>query len=172
MHRFEMWRGHVLRAVELKQQLQVVYFDGMVGCGRIESFAGCREDAIKRDSFWPRRKRFLEGLPPSEHKRLDSLDSECRDDSLGERPGSERGDEEELLFMASLPAEDRAFLEAHKGLGNSQKAEVAWLEMMGLAYSEVGVESFMGGVIECVVKYPPCLLGHTESEPAPLRLHL
>jgi hypothetical protein len=46
-------------------------------------------------------------------------------------PGTEysaRSDEEGRLFLESLAEEDRSFLEAHQGLGNSQKAEVAWLE--------------------------------------------
>ena len=33
----------------------------------------------------------------------------------------------------------------HKGLGNSQKAEVAWLEKQGYAYEEVDVRVFRGG---------------------------
>ena len=44
--------------------------------------------------------------------------------------------------MAWLPEEDRQFLDMHKGLGNSQKAEVAWLEMMGYEYEELDVRSF------------------------------
>jgi hypothetical protein len=56
--------------------------------------------------------------------RLDKLPSLERDDARGEEPGSKRGDEEERLFLASLPPHDREYLEAHKGLGNSQKAEV------------------------------------------------
>jgi hypothetical protein len=32
--------------------------------------------------------------------------------------------------------EDRRFYEGHRGLGNSQKAEVAWSEEMGYAYEE------------------------------------
>ena len=44
--------------------------------------------------------------------------------------------------MASLPEHDRQFLEMHKGLGNSQKAEVAWLEKMGYDYEELDVMGF------------------------------
>jgi hypothetical protein len=64
---------------------------------------------------------------------------------MGEAPGSERGDEEERLFSASLSGEDRRFYEGHKGLGNSQKAEVAWLEEMGHEYEELDVRDFVGG---------------------------
>jgi hypothetical protein len=44
--------------------------------------------------------------------------------------------------MASLSEDDRAFLEGHKGLGNSQKAEVAWLERRGYEYEELDVRDF------------------------------
>jgi hypothetical protein len=58
-------------------------------------------------------------------------------------PGSERGDEEERMFVVALREDDRRFYERHKGLGNSQKAEVAaWLEEMGCAYEEVDVRDF------------------------------
>ena len=36
-------------------------------------------------------------------------------------------------------------MEGHKGLGNSQKAELAWLEKQGYAYEEVDVRVFRGG---------------------------
>jgi hypothetical protein len=82
--------------------------------------------------------------------RLEGLSSTPRDDSKGEQPGSERGDEEERLWKETLSEEDRAFLEMHKGLGNSQKAEVAWLEKMhketgndGYLYEEIDVRDFL-----------------------------
>jgi hypothetical protein len=70
------------------------------------------------------------------------MSTEARDDSMGDAPGSERGDEEERMFVASLSEDDRCFYEGHKGLGNSQKAEVAWLEEMGYAYEEMDVCDF------------------------------
>jgi hypothetical protein len=120
----------------------VYYFEGMTGKGKIESWDACCADSVKRDSFWPRRKDFLQALPDAEKQRLGEMSSKARDDSKGEKPGSVRGDEEDKLFMASLSDEDRAFLEGHKGLGNSQKAEVAWLEKMGYSYEEVDVRDF------------------------------
>lgn len=36
--------------------------------------------------------------------------------------------------------EDREFIEASEGLGNSQKAEVAWLERKGYAYTSVEID--------------------------------
>ena len=139
---FEIWRGHVKKALSLGQRLQVYFFEGRVGQGKIESWEACHDDAIKRDSFRSRRGAFLSSLPESEKARLSGLSSAQRDDAAGERPGSERGDAEEALFMGSLSASDRAFLEGHKGLGNSQKAEVAWLEREGIRYEEVDVRDF------------------------------
>ena len=55
------------------------------------------------------------------------------------------------LFVASLPADERQYLESHIGLGNSQKAEVAWLDMrykktgdVGYLYEEIDVCDFRG----------------------------
>ena len=140
---FELWRRHVKKAVALGQRLQVYFVEGRNGQGKVASWEALREDAIKRDAFWPRRRAFLSTLPESEKRRLGGLSSAQRDDSAGERPGSERSDAEEMLFMASLSDEDRAYLEGHKGLGNSQKAEVAWLERENIPYEEVDVRDFV-----------------------------
>jgi hypothetical protein len=48
----------------------------------------------------------------------------------------------ELGRRDSLREDDRRFYEGHKGLGNSQKAEVAWLEWMEYDYEELGVRDF------------------------------
>jgi hypothetical protein len=82
-------------------------------------------------------------LPEHGKQQLDLLSTERRDELQEQQPGSERQDEEERLFMESLPQVEREFLESHKGLGNSQKAEVAWLEKEGLEYEEIDVRDFM-----------------------------
>jgi hypothetical protein len=140
----EQWRAHVKLAVARKSgsRLQVLFFEGKVGQGKIRSWGMCREDAIKRGSSWPRRKAFLVALPEDEQQRPASLSATPRDDPKGEQPGSERGDAEETLFVASLSADECVFLDAHKGLGNSQKAEVAWLEQERIDYEEADVASF------------------------------
>ena len=48
--------------------------------------------------------------------------------------------EEHRLFLSWLEEEDREFLVSSEGLGNSQKAEVAWLQRKGYAYTEVEVD--------------------------------
>jgi hypothetical protein len=88
------------------------------------------------------KSALIKSLLPQEQTRLNELSNEARGDSMGEAPGSERGDEEQRLFLASLSEEDRRFYEGHQGLGNSQKAEVAWLEEMGYVYEELDVRDF------------------------------
>jgi hypothetical protein len=81
------------------QVLQVVYWEGKVGKGKIDAFDACSADARKRDELVQRRKQFLQALPEEEKQLLQALSAERRDDSKGEVPGSERGDAEEKLFM-------------------------------------------------------------------------
>ena len=120
-----------------------------MGAGKIESWDACCEDATRREALATIKWQFLQTLPPNEKARLDEFSSESRDDSKGEVPGSSRGDEEHSMFEATLRREDRDFLVAHRGLGNSQKAEVAWLEKRfeetgnaGYLYEELDVRSF------------------------------
>jgi hypothetical protein len=147
-----LWRQHIELAVSCNQRLQVYFYENKVGHGKIDSanpWRDCKADAIKRDSFRSRRQRYLAALPVEQQHQLDLLSSEPRDDSKGEKPGSERSDEEHRVFLTSLPDEDQRFLESHVGLGNSQKAEVAWLERRfaetgneGYRYEEVDVLNF------------------------------
>jgi hypothetical protein len=145
---FQLWREHIMKAVSLDQRLQVFFFEGLVGKGKIEptstmtAWEACREDAMRRDKLCGMKRDFIRVLVPQE-KALDRMSTEARDDSMGEAPGSERSDEEERLFVLSLQEDDRCFYEGHRGLGNSQKAEVAWLEEMGYDYEEVDVQYFL-----------------------------
>jgi len=146
---FQLWREHIMKAVSLDQRLQVFYFEGLAGKGKIEptstmtAWEACREDAMRRDKVYRMRTDSIRELLPREKARLDRMSNEARDDSMGETPGSERSDEEERLFVCALQEDDRCFYERHRGLGNSQKAEVAWLEEMGYDYEEVDVRCFV-----------------------------
>jgi hypothetical protein len=147
---FQLWREHIQKAVSLGQRLQVYYYEGRVGAGKLQSsktlsaWAACSDDAKERDRLVAMKQQFLRALPPKEKARLEEMSSEARDDSRGQAPGSARGDEAECLFIGSLADADRHFYQAHKGLGNSQKAEVAWLEEMGFEYEELDVRDFEG----------------------------
>jgi hypothetical protein len=89
------------------------------------------------------KQASLAALSIKDMARLQEMSCEYRDDAMGEAPGSARGDEEERIFVAALPEEDRRFYEGHRGLGNSQKAEVAWLELKGYPYEELDVRDFV-----------------------------
>ena len=147
---FQLWREHITKAVSLNQRLQVFFSEGLVGKGKIEptsamtAWKACCADSTRRDTLYAMKSASIKSLLPQSQTLLGELSNETRDDSMGEAPGSERGDEEERLFLAALSEEDRRFYEGHKGLGNSQKAEVAWLEEMGYAYEELDVRDFVG----------------------------
>ena len=147
---FEIWRAHIETAVSREQNLQVVFFDGHRGCGKVSSWDDVAEDARKRESFAPKRQEFIESLPEVQHVRLRKLSKDAGSSkSLPRTSRTERADEEEKLFLMSLSEDERQFLEKHKGLGNSQKAEVAWLERryketgnVGYLYEEVDVRAW------------------------------
>jgi hypothetical protein len=139
---FQLWREHVKTAVSLNQRLQVFYFEDRVGKGKVQSWSACKGSAIRRDAIFARRGEVLQSLSDTQKQHLSTLSSDNRDDSKGERPGNARQDEEDRIFMESLPEEDKLFLESGDGLGNSQKCEVAWLEDMGYAYEELSVRDF------------------------------
>jgi hypothetical protein len=147
---FQLWREHITTAVSLNQRLQVFFFEGRTSLGKIKAplmmtaWEACSADAIRREKLAGMKRESLMALSLQEKALLDRLSSKVRDDAKGEAPGSERGDEEERLFEARLTEEDRRFYEGHKGLGNSQKAEVAWLEEMGYKYEELDVREFRG----------------------------
>jgi hypothetical protein len=134
---FDKWRHNIEDARARGQQLVVLFAGGMVGKGKVASWGECGPEAYKRNVFFRRRNLFLAGLSVAENERLASTRDERRDDFSGEKPGSERLDEEEKLFRASLTDEDNAYLDQQMGLSNSQKAEVAWLDHMGYQYTEI-----------------------------------
>jgi hypothetical protein len=122
---FELWQKHIELAVSRKQQLQVVFFEGYCGRGRISSWEECRVDALRRESMWRKREQFLLSLPEVEVARLQKLPSKAyTSQTLRGTERSKRWDAEEKLFLSSLPLDERAYLKSQVGLGNSQKAEV------------------------------------------------
>ena len=142
---FQLWRQHVEKAVKLNQKLVVVHFNGQVGKGKVASWEHCRETAVQRKIMEAQRRhslpQLMDKLTDMERLRIRTLSSEQRDDSQAQEPGSEKEDEEERLFLEGLPESDRMIYLSHKGLGNSQKAEVAWLEKNGYAYEGTDVRS-------------------------------
>ena len=90
-----------------------------------------------------RKHLALQALSPSTRMRVESLSDEpSTSTSWPDTERTAREDEEERLLMASLDGGDRAFMEGHIGLGNSQKAEVAWLQEQGYDFEELDVRDF------------------------------
>ena len=99
--------------------------------------------SVQRDKSMASMRDCLESIPAAQKRHLESLSDEPRDDAHGEKPGSERKDAEERMSLALMGSEDAEFLMGQRGLGNSQKAEVAWLERMGYDYEEHDVRDLL-----------------------------
>ena len=134
----------------LKRQFVVVsnctyFFENMKGQGKVQSFATAGAEHCQRERVWQKKKEF-EASADYREAVAASLDSLSKD--VGEDSSSQHSREFQRLFLAWLSQEDRDFLTASEGLGNSQKAEVAWLERKGYQYTEVDIiqfnRSFMG----------------------------
>ena len=129
-----LWIANIEKAVEYGAEINVFFFEKKKGQGKVQSFATAGQENLRREAISQRKAEFEESVEfqnakaaglgkLSKCKRLDSSSQYTR--------------EWQRLFLAWLPEEDRQFLEASEGLGNSQKAEVAWLERKGYAYKEV-----------------------------------
>jgi hypothetical protein len=116
---FEMWCKNVEKAVQLKKVLVVYFFAGQNGRGKIK-WKDCRRLSQLRDEIfasWPKDiSGFTDRMKPAEEA------------AMWRKVEEQRG---------------RPFNEEEKntqvGLGGSQKAEVAWLDMRGYAYEEADV---------------------------------
>ena len=128
------WIANIEKAVEYGAELNVFFFEKKKGLGRVESFATAGQENLRREAIWQRKAEFEESVEFQNAKAagLGKLSKGKRLDS-----SSQYTREWQRLFLAWLPEEDRQFLEVSEGLGNSQKAEVAWLERKGYAYKEV-----------------------------------
>ena len=133
-----LWIANIENAVEYGAELNVFFFDKKKGQGKVQSFATAGQENLRREAIWQRKAEFKESLEFQNAKAagLGKLSTcKCFDSS------SQYTREWQRLFFAWLPEEDRQFLEASEGLGNSQKAEVAWLERKGYAYKEVELDA-------------------------------
>ena len=98
------------------------------------------KEHVRREQIQGKRAQFkdsphfLEAVAAG----LDGLSREPREDSTSQYSREVHG-----LFLAWLPAEEADFLQASEGLGNSQKAEVAWLERKGYQYRGVDVSTWL-----------------------------
>ena len=109
---FDCWMSNVKAAVAEGHVLEVVYFAGEVGQGKVA---------------W--------GVVPAQSQLRDAV--LAKRDRWAMIRGAVMGDDE-AAFIASLSAAERHCL---CGLGGSQKAEVAWLDEMGYTYEELDVST-------------------------------
>ena len=131
------WMANVEQAVRLGVELEVYFFKGMKGKGKVGNFLTAGIEHLRREAIQSKRAEFLNSqeFQIALDAGIEGLCKELRGDS-----SSQYSREVHRLFLASLPEEDRTFMMASEGLGNSQKAEVAWLEKKGYAYTEVEVD--------------------------------
>jgi hypothetical protein len=109
----------------------------MKGRGKVQDFSTAGEEHLRRDAIQAKKQEFFQSQAFSNacDEEIEGLSKDPRGDS-----SSQYSREVQRLFLAWLPEEERHFMEASEGLGNSQKAEVAWLERKGYAYTEVEVD--------------------------------
>ncbi|CAE7326663.1 unnamed protein product [Symbiodinium natans] len=134
------WIANIETAVKHDAELQVFFFEGLTGQGKVSSFDTAGAEHLRREEVNSRRKGFMKSqqFKDAVEAGLNELSNEPRWDS-----SSPRSREVDRLFLTWLPAKDREFLQASEGLGNSQKAEVAWLERKGYSYTEVDVSTWL-----------------------------
>ena len=127
------WIANIEKAVSKKCPLVVFYFNGMRGQGKVKDFTTAGEEHARREAICRGKDAFLQS---------DSFSNALKAGLglLSKKPGPDSSSpysrEVHRLFLATLSEEDRRFLEASEGLGNSQKAEVAWLERKGYQFIE------------------------------------
>ena len=115
------------------------YFEKSVGAGKVKSFDTAGDEHLRRDEINSRRTAFQESdvFKAAVAAGLDELSK-----GTGQDSSSQYSREYRRLFLSWLPTEDRDFILASEGLGNSQKAEVAWLDRKGYEYVEVDVSKW------------------------------
>jgi len=131
------WVQNIEEAVEKGAELQVYFFDKMKGKGKVEDFSTAGTEHVRRERIFHRKGDFKESqeFESAVSSGLEELSKKkCGDGS------SQYSREEHRLFLAWLEEEDREFMVSSEGLGNSQKAEVAWLQRKGYPYTEVEVD--------------------------------
>ena len=131
------WIANIESARREGAEMEVYFFKGMKSRGKVEDFSTAGEEHLRREAIQAKKQEFLQSQAFANacDEGIEGLSKDPRGDSSS---GYSR--EVQRLFLAWLPEEERHFMEASEGLGNSQKAEVAWLERKGYAYTEVEVD--------------------------------
>ena len=132
-----LWMANIEEAVRQEAELQVYFFEKKKGQGKVQSFATAGLEHMRREKIYARKKEFEQS---TEFQRAEVAGLQDLSQEIGPDGSSQHSRESGRLFLAWLPEEDRQFLEKSEGLGNSQKAEVAWLEKKGYTYTEIEID--------------------------------
>ena len=133
------WMHNVQKAVEKHAELEVYFFEGMTGRGKIENFEIAGTQSMRREAILNRKNEFVKSSDFfSVARGIKRLSKKPRSDG-----SSQYSREVHRLFLAWLSEEDRNFMQESEGLGNSQKAEVAWLERKNIPFSERDVSTWV-----------------------------
>ena len=137
---WDKWIKNIEKAHACGAQLEVYYFEKSVGAGKVKSFDTAGDEHLRRDEINSRRTAFQESdiFKAAVAAGLDKLSK-----GTGQDSSSQYSREYRRLFLSWLPSKDRDFILASEGLGNSQKAEVAWLDRKGYEYVEVDVSKWL-----------------------------
>ena len=125
------WIKNIEEAREKGAELQMYFFHKMKGKGKVERISTAGAEHLRRERVFRRKGEFKESqeFQSAVGAGLEELSKKkCGDGS------SQYSREEHRLFLSWLDEEDREFLVSSEVLGNSQKAEVAWLQRKGYAY--------------------------------------
>ena len=127
------WIANIELAVSQECTLVVYYFNGMNGQGKVKDFTTAGKEHMCREAICRCKDAFLKS-----ESFQDALEAGLKHLSKEQGPDSSSPYSREVhrLFLATLSEEDRTFLQSSEGLGNSQKAEVGWLERKGYPYIE------------------------------------
>ena len=127
------WIANIEQAASQECTLVVYYFNSMRGKGKVKDFTTAGEEYMRREAIFRCKDAFLKS-----DIFQDALDAGLKHLSKEQGPDSSSPYSREVhrLFLAWLPEKEAQFMEASEGLGNSQKAEVAWLERNGYQYIE------------------------------------
>lgn len=132
------WIANIELAMKEGANLHVYFFKGMKGKGKVEDFSTAGREHLQREEIQLKKKEHFPESPEFKvalEGGIQKLSKEVRADA-----SSQYSREVDRLFLAWLPDEERKVIEAAEGLGNSQKAEVAWLKRKGYDYTEMEVD--------------------------------
>ncbi|CAE7239200.1 unnamed protein product [Symbiodinium sp. CCMP2456] len=135
-----LWIENVEKAVRFGAELHVYFFQQACGQGKVQNFDTAGRENLRREAIFARMNEFEESeeYRSANDAGIENLCKNRRHDS-----SSQHSREKHRLFLHWLPIEDGRFLKESEGLGNSQKAEVAWLERKGYRYTEVDIGGWL-----------------------------